>query len=179
MVLKKIAKKKTVAKKKAVKKKTVVKKKRVLRKTTAKAKVMAKSTDRRQYRRVPLNMTVKYKSVKKGEISKDWQSTSQDFSAGGLSMFCALKLRRGQLMMINLYVPKGRKKIDVRRPVNLLSTQSSQTAILSRVAYCKTTGRDRYQLGVEFLDLDKENRKLLKKFLIQSDLLKSSSRMYS
>ncbi|MBN1595449.1 PilZ domain-containing protein [candidate division FCPU426 bacterium] len=134
--------------------------------------------ERRRYRRVPFKMAVYFKSLNKGEVSRSTKSHSADFSAGGLAMHSQQKMRRGQMLMLNLFIPvHGRMKYS-EGMLDYTKSRCQTTAILSRVAYClKTT--DAYKLGVQFLDLEKNHRKLLKSFLVKCQLLKSTSRLYS
>jgi c-di-GMP-binding flagellar brake protein YcgR len=136
------------------------------------------SQERRRYKRVLIKMAIRYKSIKKGEVSKTIKSHSDDFSAGGLAMHTNQKMRRGQMLMLNLFIPVS-GKMSKNDEVQDYTKSSCQTAgILARVAHC-TKVKENYSLGIQFLDLEKNHRKFLKTFLVKTKLLKPGVRLYS
>jgi len=132
--------------------------------------------ERRQYRREPLHLAVEFRALKKNVISKPQASKSGDMSAGGLSLVCNRPLEPDQLLLVTLYIPpeKAVAKPKVKVPAGEMAT------VLSRVAWCRPTSHDDYfQLGIQFLDLAREDRQRLKSFLVDKKLDRKSSRLYT
>jgi len=134
--------------------------------------------ERRRYPRVLMKMAINFKTLRRGEVSRSMKSHSEDFGAGGLAMHSSQKMRRGQLLMLNLFIPVSGKMKRSNEIQDFTKTRCQTTSILSRVAYCLQVN-DTYKLGVQFLDLDKSNRKLLKAFLLKCQLIKPSSKLYT
>jgi len=138
------------------------------------------AAERRHYHRLPLKMTLKYRSVEKNKISPLRSSRSDDLSAGGLGMHSLTRLKQGQMVVMSLVIPRGQKNIDVKAVRAFTKASGRLTSILSRVVYCSPADKKKkYKLGIQFLDLDTESRKLFRQFLIKSRLLKSTSRLYT
>ncbi len=142
-------------------------------------KVSASGRDRRQYPRAPMKIQVNYKSVKKGQVSSLRKSLSQDLSAGGLGMESISKLQQGQMLAVNLFIPRGKKYVKVKEIQDFSQDECRITPVLCRVVYCASQRKNKYKLGIQFLDLDKENRKVLRDFLLQCQLIKPTSRLYT
>lgn len=144
------------------------------------AKRRLKAAERRRYHRLPMKMTLKYRSVEKDRISPLRSSRSDDLSAGGLGMHTLTRLKQGQMVVLSLVIPRGQKKINVNAVRAFTKNPGRLTSILSRVVYCAPADKKKkYKLGIQFLDLDTESRKSFRQFLVKSRLLKSTSRLYT
>ncbi|MEW6516119.1 MAG: PilZ domain-containing protein [candidate division FCPU426 bacterium] len=137
------------------------------------------ASDRRRYSRQPLKMAVNFRSVERGKISPLRRSRSDDLSAGGLGMHSLTKLKQGQMLVLSLVIPRGRKKNALDAVRAFSKSQGDPTSILSRVVYCRPTDhKKKYRLGIQFLDLDQESRRRFRQFLLDNRLLKTTSRLY-
>lgn len=146
---------------------------------TGPKKATASGRDRRQHRRASMKIMVNYKSVKKDQVSSLRKSHSQDLSAGGLGMHSISKLQKGQMLAVELFIPRGKKQVKAKQILDFSQDKCHTTPILCRVVYCAPTRNSKYKLGIQFLDLDKENRKVLRDFLLQCQLIKPASRLYT
>jgi c-di-GMP-binding flagellar brake protein YcgR len=132
--------------------------------------------ERRRFRRESLQLGLKFRALKKNAISKPQTSKSGDLSAGGLSMVCNRPLEPDQLLLVTLFIPTAAVVAPGSKP-----TQSGEMAtVLSRVAWCQPTSNDDYfRLGIQFLDLAREDRQRLKSFLVEKKLDHKNSRLYT
>jgi c-di-GMP-binding flagellar brake protein YcgR len=113
--------------------------------------------ERRRHPRVPLKLRLAYQCLEKGNVSPAEKNLGKDLAAGGLAMSSKTPLVLNQLLMMTLYLPAAEKREEVEegQPVN----------ILSRVAWCSRRESD-FEIGVQFLDMDRDDRKTMKNFLI-------------
>lgn len=132
--------------------------------------------ERRRFRREPLRLAVKYRALKKNVISKPLSSKSGDMSAGGLSMVSNRPLEPDQLLLVTLHIPTQTETTDTKSKKN----DGEMATVLSRVAWCKpTSSEEYYRLGIQFLDLAREDRQRLKSFLVDKKLDRKNSRLYT
>jgi hypothetical protein len=133
--------------------------------------------ERRRFRREPLHLAVKFRALKKNVISKSQSSKSGDMSAGGLSMVCNRPLEPDQLLLVTLYIPATKAVTGAKKPK---VSKGEMATVLSRVAWCHpTTSDDYFRLGIQFLDLAREDRQRLKTFLVDKKLDRKNSRLYT
>jgi c-di-GMP-binding flagellar brake protein YcgR len=131
--------------------------------------------ERRRYPRQTVQLSIRFQSLKKNNISKAQSSQSQDLGAGGLAMISNQPLETDQLLLVTLFLPPASSKESSEAEKSGVDSAT----ILSRVAWCQPTpNSDFYRLGIQFLDLTREDRKHLKKFLVDNKLVSKKPRLY-
>lgn len=135
----------------------------------------------RQYPRIPLKMKLKYRILIQGETARleVSHSLAEDFGARGLAMRSSHALKKGQLITLNLFIPPEDKRKKIKKPTQLKEEECLAVNILARVAWTKPSGGDKYQVGVEFLDLEPQDRTILKRFLADYKLDDMNSPLYT
>ncbi len=134
--------------------------------------------EHRRYPRIQMKLWVHFKCLDKGTISQDLESLAEDLGAGGMAMRSDRKLQMGQLLMLTLYLPPEGKR-ESSDTLIYSEKDSVPISILSRVVWCSAAADQEYLLGVQFLDLDRQDRKSLKAFLVDYDLDKPDSKLYA
>jgi c-di-GMP-binding flagellar brake protein YcgR len=135
--------------------------------------------ENRKYPRVKLKLWVKYKRLKKGEVSSPNETLAEDFGTQGIAMRSKTPMRMGQLLMLTLYLPPEPKRSLEAEPAAVPEKDCVPVDILSRVAWCAPRSEDEYMLGVQFLDPDPGHRNRLKSFLVDFNLDRPDSALYS
>jgi hypothetical protein len=137
--------------------------------------------ENRRYPRMRLKLPVQYKRLKKGEVSGPQASRAEDLGARGIAMRSDHPMRLGQLLMLTLYLPpeKQRNLVKEGAETALSEKECEPVDVLSRVAWCAPFNEKEYMLGVEFLDPDPQHRSRLKEFLVEFDLDKPDSSLYT
>ncbi len=135
----------------------------------------------RRHPRIPLKIKLKYRILIQGETARleVSHSLADDFGARGLAMRSSHVLKKGQLLTINLFIPPEEKRDEIKSPSQLKEEECIAINILARVAWFKTVGGDKYQVGVEFLDLEPKDRTILKHFLADYKLDDMNSPLYT
>jgi c-di-GMP-binding flagellar brake protein YcgR len=109
-------------------------------------------------------------------ISKPQASKSGDMSAGGLSLVCNRALDPDQLLLVTLYIPPEKSGVVSKAKI----PKGEMATVLSRVAWCQPSPNEEYfRLGIQFLDLAREDRQRLKSFLVNKKLDRKNSRLYT
>lgn len=127
------------------------------------------SIENRRYPRRQIQLPVLYAPLNSGELPKVKKTFIEDFGAGGVAMNTEHPLKINQLLTINLYLPPiafGPTKND-----NLDLNQCEPVTLLVRVAWSrKIKNYQGYNNGLAFQDIDVENSKRLKHFLVDYEL---------
>lgn len=134
--------------------------------------------ENRRYPRVRFKLLVKFKRLKKGEVSQPEAAQAEDLGARGIAMRSAHPMRLGQLLMVTLMIPAENKRDKVSEAEPLLEKECMPVDVLSRVAWCRPYDDKEYMLGVEFLDPDPHHRSRLKAFLVDFNLDQPNSALY-
>jgi c-di-GMP-binding flagellar brake protein YcgR len=136
----------------------------------------SRGKERRRFLRKPLQMELEYQSLKKSTISPVQNSQTHDVSAGGLAMVSNRPLEQDQLLLVTLYLPAAAPA----KAESKAAIPHNTATILSRVAWClPTPNKDYFRLGIQFLDLAKDDRKQLKSFLVNWKLDRKNSKLYT
>jgi c-di-GMP-binding flagellar brake protein YcgR len=122
--------------------------------------------ERRRYPRVPLKLRLEYQCLEKGNVAPSEKKLAKDLAAGGLAMSSERPLPPNQLLMLTLYLPLPEKRDDLEQGESVGEEESVPVNILSRVAWCARREGD-FEVGVQFLDMDRDDRKTMKSFLIE------------
>lgn len=117
--------------------------------------------ERRRFPRKPVRLKVTYQCLEKGSVAPPEKNLAQDLAAGGLAMHSDRVLPKGQLLMLSLYLPHGLDAAE--QPES--GADASAVHILSRVAWCAPAHQGGFDLGVQFLDMDRDDRQSMKSFL--------------
>lgn len=130
--------------------------------------------ERRRYPRRAIKLTVNIRCLEKSHISPEESRLVADLGAGGLSMRSLKPLEPGQILLLKLMLPAHS---EPHAPTGLADA-SRVVTMLSRVVWCKASNQGDHLIGVQFLDLDVENRRKLKAFLVEYRLLDPSSNLF-
>ncbi len=135
--------------------------------------------ERRRYPRMPIKLQVSYKCIEKGIISKPEAYLAEDLGAGGVAMRSPRSLDLGQMLMLSLFLPPADDE-GKDKDLNIITEEECVTVgILSRVAWCTSFREDGYLVGLQFLDLDRDDRRRLKDFLMNFKLDAPDSSLYT
>ncbi len=135
--------------------------------------------ERRRYPRMPIKLQVSYKCIEKGIISKPEAYLAEDLGAGGLAMRSPRSLDSGQMLMLNLFLPPADTEGTDKNLSIFTEEECVMVGILSRVAWCTAFREEGYLIGVQFLDLDRDDRRRLKDFLTNFQLDAPDSSLYT
>lgn len=135
--------------------------------------------ENRRHPRVKLKLTVRYKRLKKGEVTGPHAGQAEDFGARGIAMRSMHPMRLGQLLMLTIYLPAESERRLEKEERQAREENTLPVDILSRVAWCAPYDDKEYMLGVEFLDPDPAHRSRLKAFLIEYNLDQPDSALYT
>lgn len=135
-------------------------------------------SERRRYPRIPIKLEVQFKCVGKGKVYNSHVHWAEDLGAGGLALRSRRLLKVGQMLLVTLFLPPagGREKRRIQEPVT--AKNGVAVSVLSRVAWNSSRPDGSYLLGIQFLDLDRNERKLLKGFLVEYQLDSPDSPLY-
>lgn len=134
-------------------------------------------TERRGHPRKPLKLWTRYQCLQKYR-DHSYEGIAEDIGAGGLAMRSDLQLNMGELLMLTLFLPPADKRVLPDTVFQYAKPEGLPAAILSRVAWCIPARETDYVLGVQFLDMDRENRRRLKSFLVEYRLDRPDSSLY-
>jgi c-di-GMP-binding flagellar brake protein YcgR len=139
------------------------------------------TAESRRYPRIPLRINLQYRVLVKGKPKTFHSSRSlaEDFGAKGLAMRSRHQLEPGQLLTMLLFIPPEDKRKDLIDASIYPEAECLKISVLARAAWCKTVGEDRFMVGVEFLDLESQDRDQLKCFLIDYELDDMNSPLYT
>lgn len=135
----------------------------------------------RRYPRIPLKMKLKYRILIRGEKARFEVShgLADDLGAKGLAMSSLHPLESGQLLTLTLFLPPEAKRRELVDASVFREEDCDHISVLARVAWSKPRGEGRYAVGVEFLDLEPSDRKVLKRFLVDFELDDMNSPLYT
>lgn len=134
--------------------------------------------ERRRFPRKPLRLRVQFRCLDVDEVSPVEHNLANDLGAGGLAMRTERPLPEDQLLMLSLFLPVPEQSPADREQMDLTRAESLSVDILSRVAWCASSKEGEFVAGVQFLDLDRDGRKLLKRFLAEYRLYQPESTIH-
>jgi c-di-GMP-binding flagellar brake protein YcgR len=133
--------------------------------------------EHRRFPRMSIKLQVRYKRLKQGDISPAAGSMGEDVGAGGMAMRCSQELPAGQLLMLSIYLPP--ENLQTQAGGESVPEQAcTPIAVLARVAWTSQKNSGEFLTGVQFLDLNRNHRKLLKAFLVNFHLDQPDSFLY-
>jgi c-di-GMP-binding flagellar brake protein YcgR len=135
--------------------------------------------ERRRYKRKPIKLHVHYQCLDKGVVSEPQRDLAEDLGAGGLMMRSQRPLEKDQVLMLVLLLPPVEKRQKGVATDEYIEEESLAVEILCRVAWATSSQDGGYLIGVQFLDLDQNNRKWLKEFLVDFKLDQPDSFLYT
>ncbi len=133
------------------------------------------TAERRRFPRKPLKLQVHCQYVERGNVSSTEKNLAADLGAGGLAMHCAHPLESDQILMVSLYLPLPDKRSNPPDAGAYQEEECTSVAILARVAWSAPAKEGGHHVGVQFLDMDREDRKTLKSFLMDYQLYQPNS----
>ncbi len=138
------------------------------------------AAEARRFPRIPLRMNLQYRVLVKGEAPTFHSSRSlaEDLGAKGLAMRSRHELAPGQLLTVVLFLPPEEKRRDLIDASIYPEAECQKVNILARAAWCKAVGEGRFMVGVEFLDLEPQDRQELKRFLADYELVDMDSPLF-
>lgn len=102
--------------------------------------------DRRQFPRLEENLPVRYSKSSKTPADDTYQKAiRQNIGVGGVKLILDEKLEVGTLLAIHLDLPSA--------------SGPSPVFATARVAWVEQEPEDRFGVGMEFIDIDEEDRK--------------------
>jgi len=135
----------------------------------------------RRYPRVPLKVRVSYQFRKKGEPEKVVASRSlaEDLGTQGLAMRSHQDMRVGQILTLTMFIPPPARREDLSDARVVPVHECLPVAILARAVWCKRLEEQKYLIGIQFLDIEPQDRHALKSFLVDYRLDDQDSPLYT
>lgn len=130
------------------------------------------NAERRRFERKEMSLNLQFRCLAKDNISDIKSDLAEDLGAGGLAMRSDKELNIDQLLMVTITLPvdeNDRKKVE----------EQSEVSVLSRVAWTKPAKDSGYIIGIQFLDLEPTERQILKSFLVEYQLDRPDSSLYT
>ncbi len=121
-------------------------------------------SERRRYSRRRLKIFVHYVFFEKGKVFRALESQTLDIGAGGAAILGDRPLKRGQKLMITLFLPAPAKGRRGESTLVSLGDPCLQVAILSQVAWCGRRDGREFVVGIEFMEPAHTHRKRLLAF---------------
>ncbi|MCK5242129.1 PilZ domain-containing protein [bacterium] len=135
--------------------------------------------ERRRFERKTIKLQVSYRCLDRGNISNDKTNLAEDLGAGGLLMHSKHALEKDQILMLTLFLPPAEERDKGDLTKDIPKEESNAVEILSRVAWSAPAKTGSHMVGIQFLDLDQNNRKWLKEFLVDFSLDQPDSPLYT
>ncbi len=136
--------------------------------------------ENRRYPRLKLKLWVHYRPLKQGESAAGpLESLAEDVGARGTAVRSSHAMRIGQLLMVTLYLPPENKRGEADTLPIFAEKDCLPVDILSRVVWCRAKDEHEFLLGIQFLDPDPSHRRRLKDFLVDYNLDKPESALYT
>lgn len=134
--------------------------------------------ERRRFERIPLNLKISFRCLDKDYISDIKDDLAEDLGAGGVAIRSMYEMKQGQLLMLSLHLPS--EDMEEENAKNDDDHESEKVVnIFSTVAWCKLMKTGEFMIGVQFLDLDPDERMDLKEFLVEYKLDQPDSSLYT
>jgi hypothetical protein len=135
------------------------------------------AVERRLHPRRLLALEAKCLCLKPGSLGDPLPQRTSNLGTRGAGLHCDRLLERGLMVMLTLYLPPAaRRKVLI--PGEFCPTAECQTvALLSRVIWSQSW-EGQYRYGVQFLDLERDQRQRFKAFLIDMELDRQGSPWY-
>ena len=130
--------------------------------------------ERRCALRLALQLRFSYQCLSRGNVTPAEAGLSTSISAGGVSWHSERELSKGQLLMLTLALPCGK----TQQPGDEPGPSGASVHILSRVAWSSPSAQGGFNLGVQFLDMDRDDRSSMRRFLEDYQLYPANSRLY-
>lgn len=134
--------------------------------------------ERRRYVRLPYSLHVSYKAIQRDHVSEPESQIIEELGAGGLSMRVSEPQPPGRILMVDLGIPPAGHHYTEAELASLPEMSFRKVQILSRVAWCTSAPESGYMIGVQFLDLNLNDRIRLKDFLVAYQLDHPDSSLY-
>ncbi|MEW6515912.1 MAG: PilZ domain-containing protein [candidate division FCPU426 bacterium] len=139
---------------------------------------MAVQTDRgdvevenRKYPRHRFKLRLRMAPLKSGELPKPVKSLALDVGAGGMAIHSRNEYVPDQLLTVILYLPQFQyAHPPAEQPREYCETECLPITILCRVVWCRRVGETQYKIGLAFIDIERQRRKLLKHFLVEYEM---------
>ncbi len=109
-------------------------------------------TERRKYKRVYAAF-VEYSCIGEDTL-KEIASFTEDVSAGGICILASEEKEKDTLLSLKIYLPDRKDPIEAKGKV--VWTRPS--------SFLKTKEKKHYDLGIEFVEIDEEDRKSILKY---------------
>ncbi|MCD4813781.1 PilZ domain-containing protein [bacterium] len=135
------------------------------------------NAERRRFTRMPIKIQVRFRCLDRGNISEPQADLAEDLGAGGLMMHSEQNLPLNQNLMVIIYLPPTEKRFT--DPKDVPEEECLEVEVLSRVAWSAAAPQGGFMIGIQFLDLDQNNRKWLKEFLVDFKLDQPDSSLYT
>jgi hypothetical protein len=133
--------------------------------------------ERRQHPRRWLGLEAKCLCLKPGTLDEPLLHRVCNLGTRGATLISDRQLERGLMLMLTLYLPPAGKRKILASDEICPAPECQTVALLSRVIWCQASG-GQYRYGVQFLDLEREQRRRFKAFLQDLELDRLGSPWY-
>ena len=121
--------------------------------------------ERRRFPRHALKLRIQYQQVDKDTVTPVQRQLARDLGVGGLAMETDRDLAPDQLLMITLYLPSADQRAMLEAGAEAPAETGRRVNVLSRVAWTAPGRAGNRRVGIQFLDLPREDRMVMKQFL--------------
>jgi len=137
----------------------------------------AVTVERRLHPRRLLALEAKSLCLKPGSLDDPLMQRTCNLGTRGAGINSDRSMERGLMLMLTLYLPPAAKR-KILIPGEICPAADCQTvALLSRVIWCQSW-EGQYRYGVQFLDLERDQRLRFKSFLMEMELDRQGSPWY-
>lgn len=142
------------------------------------------SAERRKFPRKPIKMWVNFKTFEQGKIFRSQETISMDVSAGGMGIWSIKRMDRGQVLVVNLFLPPKGKRLkseDLNEALYYSGEEGIWIPVFSQVAWCAPLPlrTEEFRLGVQFVQMDPRGQESFDDFLCDYNLAVSPMHPHS
>lgn len=116
--------------------------------------------EKRKFKRKKISIAVTYQDntvldIRMRRGKRDYEATMIDISEEGMGLLTDMDLPKGAMMMVKFSMADNKDKSANPKGVALLT---------AKIMYSEAAGPGRFRVGIEFRDVNKENRERLRTF---------------
>lgn len=126
--------------------------------------------ENRKYPRSRFRLGLRLAPLEPGKLPKPVRSLAADVGAGGMAIHSEHAYSPRQLLTVILYLPSMDYNHPPLEPPEYCEAECVPVTLLCRVVWCRREGERGYKLGLAFMDIERQHRKLLKHFLVEYEL---------
>jgi uncharacterized protein (TIGR02266 family) len=110
--------------------------------------------ERRKYVRLTADVEVRY-DVLDTKSHEAMQAVTRNISAGGICLIINEQLPIGTVLQLDIYLPQNQPVIKAKGKIVWIS------------AFRMANEKERYDAGIEFIEIDEEQRKIIDKYVLR------------